>query len=178
MLNKHFNALLEKYKIALERLTWALGELDKKPKEIIIEDTAKLDELSKEIRNLIAELDRKDEIIASLQPINLSSINDSLSLQEDDKEIVPTFGSEFPQNPELGHQFLRVDMLPNQLFKYNGTKWIKVDKNHNTSYTINKKLAEHMIIKLKKGELDWEDLTDAEREAIKPYLAKETNLGR
>jgi hypothetical protein len=35
-----------------------------------------------------------------------------------------------------------------------------------------------MILALKKGEMEWEDLTESEQNAIKPYLTKEKNLGR
>jgi hypothetical protein len=176
MANDQFTNLLEKYKIALTRLEWALNELSKKPKEIRIEDNSKLDELSKEIRDLISELDRKDEIIASLRSSYVNN-NESLKLTNEES-TTPTFGLEFPNNPTVGQQFLRVDSTPNKLYKFNGYKWILVDRKLNSNYTIDKKLAEFMILALKKGEMEWEDLTESEQNAIKPYLTKEKNLGR
>ncbi len=182
MANKHFNILLEKYRIALQRLEWALGQIDKKPTEIIIEkvNNAKLDELSSEIANLLAELDRKDEIIASLTAGSLrNTIEVETAIQEDGNDTTaPSFGTQFPSNPSIGQQFLRVDTNPNKLYKFNGNKWILVDRKLNSNYTIDKKLAEYMINALKKGEMEWNDLTEAEQNAIKPYLTKEKNLGR
>jgi hypothetical protein len=185
MVNKHFDILLEKYRIALQRLECTLGQIDKKPAEDIIEKqvevvNTKLDELSNEIVNLLAELNRKDEIIASLTTGSLrNTIDVETAIQEDNENsIVPSFGTQFPSNPLIGQQFLRVDTNPNKLYKFNGNKWILVDRKLNSSYTIDKKLAEYMINALKKGELEWDDLTDAEQNVIKPYLTKEKNLGR
>lgn len=39
------------------------------------------------------------------------------------------FGIQFPQNPSAGDSFLRTDYLPNRLFRYNGTRWIKQEDN-------------------------------------------------
>ena len=185
MANKHFDILLEKYRIALRRLEWALDQIDKKPKEVVIEkqskvDNTKLDELSSEIANLLAELDRKDEIIASLTAGSLrNTVEVETAIQEDNSNTTaPSFGTQFPNNPSIGQQFLRVDTNPNKLYKFNGNKWILVDRKLNSNYTIDKKLAEYMINALKKGEMEWNDLTDAEQNAIKPYLTKEKNLGR
>ena len=38
-----------------------------------------------------------------------------------------TSGIAFPLNPQLGQFCLRKDYLPNRLFRYNGTRWIKVE---------------------------------------------------
>ena len=36
-------------------------------------------------------------------------------------------GIQFPQAPQESDFFLRTDLLPNRLFKYNGTRWLKVE---------------------------------------------------
>ena len=36
------------------------------------------------------------------------------------------FGIQFPRNPYKGDFFLRTDFLPNRMFTYDGTRWIKV----------------------------------------------------
>lgn len=36
-------------------------------------------------------------------------------------------GIQFPDNPYNGDYFLRTDFLPNRLFRFNGTKWTKVE---------------------------------------------------
>jgi hypothetical protein len=107
-------------------------------------------------------------------------IKQATRIEEDNpsKDTEVSFGIAFPESPTLGQMFLRVDTLPSKLFKWNGSKWIAVDKKQNTSYTTDKKIIELLISKLKNNELDWEDLTEAEQDSIKPYLAKEAYLGR
>ena len=37
------------------------------------------------------------------------------------------FGIQFPRSNETGDYFLRTDFFPNRMFKYDGTRWIKVE---------------------------------------------------
>lgn len=37
------------------------------------------------------------------------------------------FGIQFPRENEKGSYFLRTDFLPNRLFRYDGTRWVKVE---------------------------------------------------
>lgn len=46
-----------------------------------------------------------------------------------------TSGVAFPSSPSFGQYFLRLDFLPNRLFRYNGTKWVKVEDAVRTSLT-------------------------------------------
>lgn len=39
------------------------------------------------------------------------------------------FGIQFPRNPFTGDTFLRTDYLPNRLFRFDGTRWIKQEDN-------------------------------------------------
>jgi hypothetical protein len=38
-------------------------------------------------------------------------------------------GIQFPTNSAVGDYFLRTDFMPNRLFRYDGTRWIKVEDN-------------------------------------------------
>jgi len=80
------------------------------------------------------------------------------------------FGNKFPVEPSRGDLFLRVDYLPTKLFKWNGVKWIEIDKRMTDSYTYNEKYIEHLISRLEKGEYDSDDLSDNERQQIEEYL--------
>ena len=80
------------------------------------------------------------------------------------------FGNKFPGDPLKGDLFLRVDYLPTKLFKWNGAKWIEIDKRMTDSYTYNEKYIEHLISRLEKGEYDSDDLSDNERQQIEEYL--------
>lgn len=44
-------------------------------------------------------------------------------------------GIRFPANPQLGDFCLRVDYMPNRLFRYDGRRWIKVEKDVRTNIT-------------------------------------------
>lgn len=44
-------------------------------------------------------------------------------------------GISFPQNPEIGDYCLRVDYLPNRLFRYNGTRWMAIEDKVRTNLT-------------------------------------------
>lgn len=44
-------------------------------------------------------------------------------------------GISFPANPSLGEYFLRLDYLPNRLFRYDGNRWLKVEDKVRTTLT-------------------------------------------
>lgn len=93
----------------------------------------------------------------------------SLELVADNEPItgnVTGFGISFPENPNKGDMFLRVDILPTVLYKYNGKKWIEIDKDLSDSYTYDDAYIDYLINKLESGEYDAELLTYAEREQI------------
>ena len=81
-----------------------------------------------------------------------------------------SFGSEFPATANKGDLFLRTDYLPTKLFKYSGDHWFELDKSNTDSYAYNDQYIEYLIEKLKTGEYDSDDLSDAEHEQIAQYL--------
>ena len=80
------------------------------------------------------------------------------------------FGDKFPDEPEKGDMFIRTDYLPERLFKWNGTKWIEVDKNSTDSYTYNQAYIQHLIQKLEAGEYEIEDLNEAEQSQVEQQI--------
>lgn len=44
-------------------------------------------------------------------------------------------GISFPTNPQIGDYALRTDYLPNRLFRFNGSRWVKIEDNVRTSLT-------------------------------------------
>jgi hypothetical protein len=44
-------------------------------------------------------------------------------------------GVSFPTTSNLGDYFLRLDYLPNRLFRFNGSRWVKVEDNVRTNLT-------------------------------------------
>ena len=91
----------------------------------------------------------------------------------DNEELEGTeanFGSEFPLDPKKGDVYLRVDMLPNALFKWNGSKWIEIDKETNDRLAYNEAYIKHLVEKIRNREYDINDLNDAERQELEQYL--------
>jgi hypothetical protein len=82
------------------------------------------------------------------------------------REPTSGFGIAFPAKPVKGDTFMRVDQMPNVLYKFNGHHWIIVDKNLTDNYTYDDAYIEHLIAKLTSGEYDPDMLSDAEADAI------------
>jgi hypothetical protein len=82
------------------------------------------------------------------------------------REPTSGFGIAFPAKPVKGDTFMRVDQMPNVLYKFNGIHWIIVDKNLTDNYTYDDAYIEHLIAKLTSGEYDPDMLSDAEADAI------------
>jgi hypothetical protein len=82
------------------------------------------------------------------------------------------FGNEFPINPEKGDVYLRIDFLPNRLFKFNGKKWIEVDKSQTDVYAYEDEYIKHLVNEIDAGRYDPDILTEVEREQIRQFLEK------
>jgi hypothetical protein len=80
------------------------------------------------------------------------------------------FGSEFPADAAKGDSFVRVDRLPNEVYKHNGNVWILVDKSRTDNYTYNEAYIDYLIAKIDTGEYDIDLLSDNEREQISQRL--------
>ena len=80
------------------------------------------------------------------------------------------FGTSFPQKAIKGDTFVRVDSVPNVVYKFNGTNWIAVDKNLSDSYTYDSAYIEHLINKISTGEYDPELLSNSERQQLETHL--------
>lgn len=89
---------------------------------------------------------------------------------EETTPVNASFGDTFPKYPQRGDMYLRVDMLPSKLFKWNEKKWIEVDKTKTDSFVYDRAYIQHLIEKIDTGEYDVDLLTDTEREQIKEFL--------
>ena len=80
------------------------------------------------------------------------------------------FGTTFPPNPSKGDLFLRVDSLPPQLYKWNSSKWIELDRATTDRFAYDAAYIEHLINKLRTGEYELDDLSETERAEVTSYL--------
>ena len=108
---------------------------------------------------------------------NLDAFNKlypGMAIQADNDKLAAAsqcgFGERFPDDPMKGDMFIRTDYLPDRLFKWNGIKWIEVDKNSTDSYTYNQAYIQHLIEKLEAGEYEIEDLSDAEQAQVEQQI--------
>ncbi len=76
------------------------------------------------------------------------------------------FGAAFPVTANKGDTFIRVDRLPNQVYKFNGIDWIQIDKQLSDSYTYDEAYIDYLIEKISVGEYDAELLSDSERDQV------------
>ena len=82
-----------------------------------------------------------------------------------------SFGSgNFPTPAIKGDTFIKTDVLPSTLHKFNGTKWIEIDKDKTDAFAYNEEYIQHLIAKLGSGEYDPELLNNAERSQIELQL--------
>ena len=88
------------------------------------------------------------------------------------------FGDRFPTEPQKGDMFVRTDFLPSKVFKFNGNKWIEVDKNNTDTYVFNDEYVGHLVEQLSKGEIEIDQLSDIEKEEVKRILKKDVVLGK
>lgn len=80
------------------------------------------------------------------------------------------FGIKFPDQAKKGDLYTRVDVLPNRVFKFDGSRWIEVNKEQSDTYLHDQKYIQYLVDKIEKGEYDVELLSDNERAQIEEHL--------
>lgn len=182
------NQLWDKYRLALQRLDWALDQLDKqKPAPIVLEsspDEVSIDDfvigeeeatdpniaVKRGLDNVV-KYQKKNYNMEAFKALHPGLPIYSVKVRADNDTVVNTaecgFGNQFPLRPNKGDMYIRTDFLPNKLYKWNNKKWIELDKSTTDSYTYNEAYIQHLIDKLQSGEYTADDLNDAELEQIK-----------
>jgi hypothetical protein len=98
---------------------------------------------------------------------------DMLKLVADSGRATKTsFGTTFPSLATKGDTFVRVDSLPNKVYKFDGSRWITVNKEQSTSYLHDQEYIKYLVNKIEAGEYDVELLSETERQQIEEYLSK------
>jgi hypothetical protein len=100
-----------------------------------------------------------------------------LFLQTDSYNQYSTnFGTDFPRLAKKGDTFVRVDSLPNRVFKFSGSKWIEINKEQTSSYMYDEEYVKYLVNKIEDGEYDVELLTENEKSQIEDFLLQNKNL--
>jgi hypothetical protein len=154
-------------------LTAHIEKKDNAVEEIVDKET----NAEKLARRAWKELNPNDTIHRQKQLLEEGKIDrfpwaDLMTAQADD--VAPfadvNFGTKFPGNPNRGDAYIRVDYLPTKLFKWNGIKWIEIDKNVTDTFAYNDEYIDHLIAKIGSGEYDPDLLNPGEREQIEQRL--------
>lgn len=91
------------------------------------------------------------------------------------RQISTNFGTKFPSVANRGDVFVRVDSLPNTVYKFDGTQWILIDKEKTDSYLNNQEYIAHLVSKIDSGEYDVDLLTNQEQAQIEEFLRNRNN---
>ena len=85
-------------------------------------------------------------------------------------KISTNFGIQFPQIASKGDIFVRVDALPNRVYKFSGSNWIEINKSQTDSYLHDNEYIQFLISKIDSGEYDIEILSDNEKAQLEEFL--------
>ena len=98
-----------------------------------------------------------------------------MDLLADNRKSQSFFGPAFPTEPVRGDTCMRTDTVPNRLYKYNGNKWIEIDRQISDQFTYDDAYIDYLITQLESGNYDPELLTDSERDRIEQRLGRGAN---
>jgi hypothetical protein len=92
------------------------------------------------------------------------------SLQEDNgRKSSTNFGITFPNKGRTGDVFVRVDIVPNRVYKYNGIQWIETQRTLTDTHLSNEYLK-FLVDKISSGEYDPSLLSENEQDAVQNYI--------
>jgi len=81
-----------------------------------------------------------------------------------------SFGAEFPVEAKSGDTFVRVDVVPNRIYKFNGVRWIETQRDLSDTHLTNDDYLQFLVDKIATGEYDPEILTENEQDAVQNYI--------
>jgi hypothetical protein len=102
----------------------------------------------------------------------LRGMRPDLIMSANSPEFEILFGTKFPDYARPGDLYTRIDAIPHRVYKFNGSKWMNLDRTRYTTYLQNIAYIQYLIAKIDNGEYDPELLTEAEQEEITSYLEK------
>lgn len=100
----------------------------------------------------------------------LQGLRPDLFAARPDDEAPSGFGTEFPKFAKKGTVFVRVDLLPNRVYKFNGSKWLEINKDLTDTYLYDDEYIRYLVSKIETGEYDVDLLSENEKMQIENYL--------
>lgn len=86
------------------------------------------------------------------------------------KPINSSFGITFPKISTKGDIFIRVDALPNRVFKFDGIRWIEINKGTTDSYLHDQAYINYLVTETANGKYDPDMLSEIEIQKIEEFL--------
>ena len=114
-------------------------------------------------------IEEQDKTSLPNYDLNLSKFRRLRSVLAEADNIIK-FGTEYPDNPVKGQMFIDTNTIPTSLYKFNGEKWIQVDKSLSDQYAYNNAYIEYLMDKIVSGEYDPDMLTEVESTQIEQRL--------
>jgi len=153
--------------------------------EKIITDTTGIDSLNSDIINLQKEqvnlqtqVASRDQAIERIsQKYDLIDKNATITEEEENLGATASFGEHLPVDPHKGQLHTLTNVYPHELKKWNGNKWISVDKEGTSTY-LTSDYIKHLVDQLARNTHDVDDLSVDEKEAVSKYLTRRDVLGQ
>lgn len=139
------------------------GDYLQEPEVITTENVTKLKEDNGDYTEYEGKMYRKDAL-KELHPEIFRISADS------DNKINSNFGIKFPEFSNKGDMFVRVDVLPNRVYKFDGKRWIEINKETTDSYLHDVAYIKHLVLMIENGQYDVELLSESEQREIDNYL--------
>lgn len=86
-----------------------------------------------------------------------------------------SFGTHFPKIAKKKDIFVRVDVIPNKVYRFEGSKWIEINKNLTSTYLYDQEYIKYLVDKISKGEYDVDLLSEQEKVQIEEYLSSQNS---
>lgn len=146
---------------------------DSKPVEVIVEQTKEI--ITEDVTPVhdkgggYVEYDNKlfnRDALKELRPDLFSAKADLIMGNKSSSN----FGTSFPRVAAKGDVFVRVDVTPNRVYKFDGKKWIEMNKDVTQSYLYDREYIKFLVGKIEMGEYDVDMLTEQEKVEVEEYL--------
>ena len=146
-------------------------------KIVEVENTDGIDALNKDVIKLQAEVASRDAAIERISQKYDLVDKKARAVIDDSRGANATFGEGLPANPEKGQLHTLTSVYPHELKKWNGNKWIDVDKDGTTAY-LTTDYIKHLVDSLARNDTDVDELSVEEKEAVSKYLTRKDVLGQ
>jgi hypothetical protein len=144
------------------------GDYVTPPVEIITEGVTKLEGEQSDYSIFEGKSIRKDAL-KEMHPEMFKIIADG------ERKSNSNFGTKFPEVANKGDTFVRVDVLPNRVYKFDGKRWIEINKETTDTYLHDREYIKHLVSMIETGQYDVDLLSESEQREIENYIRAQSS---